>query len=121
MKTETATLSARARWNRFASRSRLQRKRMFARLCFGRIAEWRGNRFALVPIGKLVRIVLAPELPRFPGGKQKDGLIPIGKIGHKAHRGSMVSCRGAHAEPRARLGLLCDAEEPPQKAVSRDG
>src|SRR5580693_1120879 len=97
---------------RFESPEWSEFQRVFANLCFGRIAERRNDRFAFVPIGELIGVVAAPDLAGFAGGNEKDGVIPIGQIGDEAHRRPMAFCGGADAVAGAGLRLAGDAEQP---------
>src|SRR5579863_6457930 len=72
-------------------------QRVFANLCFSRIAERCNDWFAFVPIGELIGIVAAADLTGLASRNEKDRVIPIGQIGDKAHRRTVAFCGRAHA------------------------
>src|SRR5690348_16183895 len=84
---------------------------MLAQTCFGYIAERLIDRAALVPRGKLIRIVLAARLPGLAAGNEHDGLIPVAQVGDETHRGSVMFGCGTWAISCAGLRLVRDAEK----------
>ena len=93
---------------------------MFAGFGFGEIAKRHDDGFAFVPIGKLIGIVTTAKLPGFARGNQKDGVIPVGKIGDEAHGGAVVRGRGADTVSGAGLRFAGDAEEALEKALAAE-
>src|SRR4029077_4429727 len=57
--------------------TRLQSQRMLFRLRLACVAERPVDRLAIQPVGKLIPVMLASRLPRFPGRNQDDRFIPI--------------------------------------------
>lgn len=88
----------------------LEGEGVFAGFGFGGDAEGGKDGLAFIPIRKLVSVMTAAELAGFASGHELDGAVPIGKIGDKAHRWTMVRRCGARAVASAGLRQVREAE-----------
>src|SRR5713226_3230671 len=102
------------------SRARLESERVLPRVCLGSIAERRENRFAFIPIGKLIGVMAAARLAGLSRGNQQNGFIPVSRVADKAHGGAVSIGSGANAVASARLGFVRNAEKFPQQALPPD-
>src|SRR5713101_3650662 len=62
------------------SRARLESEGVLPHVCLGSIAERRENRFAFIPVGKLIGVMAAAGLAGLSRGNQQNGFIPVSRV-----------------------------------------